>query len=656
MRRSVISGDFETKKPRSRFTENVVFQGLPWITLAFTLLINLLFSSCSTLTNKKTVDGDSEDVHDVASSKLSKEIEKIYENASKRLDVLVAESKKAGGPAVNFLSTDLYLKANDSSIHGDSRTAAFLLKYVLELNPQDVYVQKKYAVELIRLGELKEAQDLLEKVFKDEPHKDENVGLILGGIYTTLDKNKEAELVYKKLLQRFPKSEEACVFLAKNYATSKKFGEANSLLNQCEQRSKGKAIFAYYRGKIALAQDHKEQAKQHFAAALKIDKTYFQAAMGLGLLAEEKEDIKQASKIYKDFLKNNPDNYSVLARLVQTMFAAEMFEEVLPFAEKLASFDPSDVNLKIRLGILYTDARRFEDAKNLFKEVLTSSPENDKILYYLAALHQQTGDFENAYSFYSKVPSSSALFMDSNLQMASLLQAKAQEDITNGSEKGQQAFLDFSKKTGYDFPDLKTELYVNVAGHFEGVDKINDAIEWMEEVSKDEKFTDHHRYFLASLYEKTQNYKRSMAIVEEILARDPKNAHALNFIGYSLLERNEDMERALDLISQAVSLKPDDAYIVDSLGWYYFKTGDYKKALVHIKKAWSLQKDDVVITKHLAQVYMKMQKLVEAEKYFVEALKNCKAESERTDVLKAMEEFKERRLPASTAIPSSPEQ
>ena len=204
-----------------------------------TFLCGCLFAcSHQSVVNDEQVAGNEK-----ADTKLSKEIEKIYQNASKRLDVLVAESKKAGGPGIQYLSTDLFLKANDSSIRGDARTAAFLFKYVMELNPEDAYIQKKYAVEMIRLGELEEAKNVLEKLFARDKQEDENVGLILGGVYTTMENESQAQQTYKKLMIMFPKSEEACVFSAKSLATDKKFDEANRLLDSCQKNSKGKAIF-----------------------------------------------------------------------------------------------------------------------------------------------------------------------------------------------------------------------------------------------------------------------------------------------------------------------------------------------------------------------------------------------------------------------------
>lgn len=75
-------------------------------------------------------------------------------------------------------------------------------------------------------------------------------------------------------------------------------------------------------------------------------------------------------------------------------------------------------------------------------------------------------------------------------------------------------------------------------------------------------------------------------------------------------------------------MKPDDGYIRDSLGWYHYKMGNFDQALREVKKAWELVKTDVVITKHLAVVYQAL-KQYRMAKYYVEALKHCKLESER---------------------------
>src|SRR5690606_36822381 len=111
--------------------------------------------------------------------------------------------------------------ANDAALRDDPHTAAMLLKHVHEMNPKDAYVHKRYAVELIRSGNLIEAEPHIKDLYSKSKGKEEALGLVLGGIYTALERTKEAKKAYSDVLAHNPKSEEACLFLAKAHAVDK---------------------------------------------------------------------------------------------------------------------------------------------------------------------------------------------------------------------------------------------------------------------------------------------------------------------------------------------------------------------------------------------------------------------------------------------------
>ena len=138
--------------------------------------------------------------------------------ASQRLEQMVLDAKN-NPQSINYLSSDLFLKANMSLLEGDYATASVLFKYVADLAPNDGFVQKKYAISLIRIGNLEESQKVLEKLYQAE--KEEKVGMILAGVYTGLDKENQAKILYKKLLASNPANEDACIFLGKASAVTK---------------------------------------------------------------------------------------------------------------------------------------------------------------------------------------------------------------------------------------------------------------------------------------------------------------------------------------------------------------------------------------------------------------------------------------------------
>lgn len=614
----------------------------------FTALIGLMISGCGSVNKNQKEDTaqqliDSQSVGEISTKEQQEKLVEAFQVLDTRMKKMVATAKEGGPEAIEFLASDLFLKANDSSMRGDSHTAAYLYKQLLGLKPNDYYVRKKYAVELIRLGSLVEAKLVLGDLLKESNYKEETLGLILGGVHTALNETEEAQSVYGKVLGKHPKSEEACVFLAKSYTLEKKYKKAHGLLKKCG-KSENKPIFTYYRAKVYIRQGKTKTAEKLLRRTLKNDPSYYQAAMALGLLKEDAEKTKQAIKVYEDFLKENPRSFPVLSRLVQILFANEMFEKVLPYAEVLSSLDQSDLNLRVRLGILYTDAKKYDKAIGVFKEILAAVPSSDKVLYYLGSLYQQTSNYEAALDSFNKIKEDSTLYVDSSMQIAQILQSLVQVN----DEKWSQKYQDFLSQRSGAVEALKVEFQMMLATYFEGIKKYDRAIASIEKVRHQGDYTEGHDYYLASLYEKMKDFESARKIVNEILEKNPKNAHALNFLGYSMLENGEDIEKAYSLIKKAVKLSPNDGYIRDSLGWYYYKTGQLDKALVEIKKAHELESSDVVIAKHLAIIYRDMKKYEEAKKYMVEALKNCKLESERNEVLQELDGLQEQRLPASS--------
>ncbi len=564
-----------------------------------------------------------------------------------RMKSMVATAKKEGPAAIEYLSSDLFIKANDSSMRGDSHTAAYLYKQLLELKPEDIFVKKKYGVELIRMGNLGEAKVVLEDLLKETKYKEEALGLILGGVYTALNDTQNAKSTYQNVLKNHPASEEACVFLAKAYSLEAQYKNAHGLLAKCSKKANA-AIFHYYRAKVYLKQNKEKSAISFLRKALKADSSFHQAAMAMGLMSEEKGKMDKAVGIYEKFLKKNPRNFQVLSRLVQVLFAQEKFEKVLPYAETLSSLDQTDLNLRVRLGILYTDSEKYKKAIGVFKEILAAVPDSDKVLYYLGSLYQKVENPELAIESFGKIEEESSLYVDSSMQIARLLQLL----VENNEEKWAGDYKDFLSSRGDKVKSLQVEFHMMLATYFEGKKNYNEAISSIEKVRNTGDYTEGHEYYLASLYEKVEDFDKARGIVQEILDKNPENAHALNFLGYSLLEKGDDMERAYSLIQKAVNLEPEDGYIRDSLGWYYYKTGQLDKALVEVKKAFELEGSDVVIAKHLAIIYKEMKKYEKAKRYFVEALKNCKLESERQDVMEALQGLKDLRLPASSSAPA----
>lgn len=565
--------------------------------------------------------------------------------ASKRLEEMVIQAK-ANQSTVNYLATDLFLKGNMSLLEGDYETASVLFKHLVTLVPDDEFLQKKFAIALIRTGDLESSMVVLEKLYSKS--KDEKVGLILAGVYTGVDKEENARKIYKQILAKNPTNEDACIFLGKSMAMSKETNQAIAQLRSCSAKDKKNGMYDYYIGKIQLDMGQVPKAMESFKSAYNRQPSLGQAVSALGILLEEREQHEAAIKIYQKFLSGQPNDATILTRIVQTLFLKERFAEVIPYAERLSDIEPDNLNLKVKLGILYTDAKQYPEAISVFKDLLSAAPSSDKILYYLGAIHQEMNEYQASIEYFNQIPASSGLYTDSSVQMANMLSTLAQVEVLT-KEEGQWKgkFLKHVNEKISEFKDMRVEFSVIKSGFYEGISQYKDAMETMMVVQDEKSFSTQHKYYLANLYEKEKKFAESTALIMTILEKEPKNAHAWNFLGYSLLVRGEEMEKAFEYIQTALKINPEDGYIRDSLGWYYFKKGDMAKALSELQLALKKVPDDIEILKHLAIVHKEMKDFSRAKGFLESALKHVRYQSDRQEILSQIDELDNDRVPAS---------
>ena len=60
-----------------------------------------------------------------------------------------------------------------------------------------------------------------------------------------------------------------------------------------------------------------------------------------------------------------------------------------------------------------------------------------------------------------------------------------------------------------------------------------------------------------------------------------------------------DLPEALAMVQRAVASNPKSGAMIDSLGWAYFRLGDYKKAVEKLEEAIELEAGDPDINNHL---------------------------------------------------------
>jgi tetratricopeptide (TPR) repeat protein len=124
----------------------------------------------------------------------------------------------------------------------------------------------------------------------------------------------------------------------------------------------------------------------------------------------------------------------------------------------------------------------------------------------------------------------------------------------------------------------------------------------------------HWRLFYARgiCFERTKRWPEAEADLLQALELEPDQPFVLNYLGYSWVDQGVNLDRAKEMLHKAVDLRPEDGYVVDSLGWAYFRLGEYDKAVTYLERAVELEPGDPVINDHLGDAYWRVGRTREA--------------------------------------------
>ena len=82
---------------------------------------------------------------------------------------------------------------------------------------------------------------------------------------------------------------------------------------------------------------------------------------------------------------------------------------------------------------------------------------------------------------------------------------------------------------------------------------------------------------------KAENYERAIVLLQKVVAVEPENADAWNFIGFSHRKLN-NLDRALPAYNTALAINPKHRGANEYLGELYLRIGDLAKAEERLEK------------------------------------------------------------------------
>ena len=116
-----------------------------------------------------------------------------------------------------------------------------------------------------------------------------------------------------------------------------------------------------------------------------------------------------------------------------------------------------------------------------------------------------------------------------------------------------------------------------------------------------------------------------------------------DLLGYMMADRGIHLDEALSYIKKAVALDPQNGAYLDSLGWAYFKMGNYELAEENLRRAVDKANNDPTVLDHLGDLFQKTDRLKLAaaswERALQEWTKTVPAEVDQNDVAKVQKKL-----------------
>jgi Flp pilus assembly protein TadD len=257
-------------------------------------------------------------------------------------------------------------------------------------------------------------------------------------------------------------------------------------------------------------------------------------------------------------------------------------------------------------------------------------PNHPLALLSLADLYESLKKPELAIKAYERIPQTSPLHRNAAIQMATDL------DALDRADEAEKHLIALVKE----FPDDQEAIMAlgNVQrGHKKFAECADTYSKGVKALGTPEKANWVLFYFRGICYERSKQWPQSEADLKKALELFPDQPQVLNYLGYSWIDQGVHLDDGMAMIKKAVQQRPDDGYIVDSLGWAYFKLGNYDEATKQLERAIELKPEDPTINDHLGDAYWRIGRTLEARFQWAHA-RDLKADPE--DLPKILDKLK----------------
>jgi tetratricopeptide (TPR) repeat protein len=499
-----------------------------------------------------------------------------------------------------------YLAARHATNLRDAAAAASYYRRALRHDPDNPVLVERAMVSEVSAGNIDAAADLGERLVKSMPTA-KLPNLIIGMRALRDAGYARARDAFSRVTDNPPAEVTARIATAYAHFSEGNAAAARTALSSLEEFSGAKAFLLYHRAILEDLEGNLQDASQHFAEATALsDGEAQRLVQAQGIHLARTSQVPQAIALFRSFLEKFPDN-PVILKEVRRLERGEIPGRLISNAREGVAETLYGVAANLAEG----DA--VEVPVFYLQIALALAPQHELSITLLAERLELAGRLEQAAALYGRIPATSPIRAAAQRQLARIL---VQREKPDEAVRVLKAALDGTAE------DVAT--WSALGDVYRGRDDYAGAIAAYDRaLGLIDKPKQRHwvQYYARGIaHERAGNWTSAEQDLKRSLALRPNNPAVMNYLAYSWVDRGENIQQALEMLKLAVAASPEDGYIVDSLGWAYYRLGDYAQALRYLERAVHLEPGQATINDHLGDVYWQVGRRQEARFQWQHAL------------------------------------
>jgi tetratricopeptide (TPR) repeat protein len=513
-----------------------------------------------------------------------------------------------------------YLAARHASVERDASSAAAFYRSALRSDPKNNELLDRAFISSVADGDVDEAVKLAERILTID--KANRIARLVVGVQDIKQKKYAAAQTNINQSVRGPITDLVATLLSAWAAYGA--GDSKAAVAGIDKLA-GPEWYPIFKdlhaGMIYELAGKEKDAGARFERAYKLDDSMLRITEAYAHWTSRNKDAAAATAIYEAFDKKLARHPLVLEGLRETR-AGKKLPPLVDSAQAGAA--------EALYGIGATLTRRGgEDLALVYLQLaLYLQPNHPLALLSLADLYETVKKPQMAIKVYERVPASSPLKRNAQIQLATDL---------DSADRSDEAIKILKEVIGQDSKDLEA---IMALGNIErGRKKFADcAVTYSQGIDSlppnNDKANSVYYYYRGICEERSKQWPKAEADMRKALELQPEQPHVLNYLGYSWIDQGTNLDEGMKMIKRAVEQRPDDGYIVDSLGWAFFRIGNYEESVKNLERAIDLKPEDPTINDHLGDAYWKVGRKLEAKFQWAHA-RDLKPEPEELPKIEA---------------------